>query len=251
MMLYNVVVPTKYGLMCVNRNDYCSRFPGVGRLLMETGEYYDQEMEVIRNVIKFLPEDSVSYDIGANVGVHTLILAKHFRQGRVFAFEPQRLVFHQLVANVALNSLVNAYPLQLAVGAEDRGLSIPALDPFRAASYGSLELGRNQIEDIGQWPADNGLTETVNLGKLDSLGLPDPAFVKIDVEGMELDVLKGGSRTIMRARPLMFIEYLKNDSAVLLSEIKGMGYDVYDFAPTFNYLCIPSEKMKINGLPEL
>lgn len=251
MMLYNVVVPTKYGVMCVNRNDFCSRFAGVGRILMETGEYYDHEMEVIRSMVKFLPEDGVAYDIGGNVGVHTLVLAKYFKKGRVYVFEPQRLVFQQLVANIALNSLTNVYPQNMALGNEDGSLAVPALDPFKPASYGSLELGRPQVEDIGQWP-DAGLPkETVPLKKVDNLGFPDPAFIKIDVEGMELDVLKGAHDVIMRARPIMFIEYLKNDSSALLAGIKALNYDVYDFAPTYNYLCIPSEKMKVQGLPEL
>jgi FkbM family methyltransferase len=250
-MLYNVIVPTKYGMMCVNRNDYCSRFPGVGRVLMESGEYYDHEMEVIRNVIGFLPKDGIGFDIGGNVGVHTLVLAKYFEQGRVYAFEPQRLVYQQLVANIAINSLVNVYPFNMAVGNEDGHLNVPVLDPYKPASYGSLELGRPQVEDIGQWPDVLSTQETVELHRVDSLGLPDPSFIKIDVEGMELDVLRGAYETIMRARPIMFIEYLKNDSSALYSHIKGVGYDIYDFAPTYNYLCVPSEKMKIQGLPEI
>ena len=250
-MLYNVVVPTKYGVMCVNRNDYCERFSGAGRALLETGEYRESEMGIFRNVLGFLPEAAVSYDIGANVGVHTLIMAQHPQVGRVYAFEPQRLVYQQLVANLALNSLVNVYAERMALGNDDGELAVPSLDPYRPAAFGSLELGRDQVEDIGQWPGPGGPSERVRLAKIDTLGLPDPDFLKVDVEGMEPEVVLGAKATILRARPIMFIDYLKNDSAELLAIVKGLKYDVYDYAPACNYLCIPAERMKIQGLPEL
>lgn len=246
--MFNVVVPTRYGLMCVNRNDYCPQFPGVGKVLLDTGEYYENEMSLLRQVIGFLPRNGVALDIGANVGVHSLEFAKHFNEGKVYSFEPQRLVYYQLVANVALNSVTNIYPQYMAVGKEMGSIQVPQLNPHRPASFGSLEIGHEQVENIGQWPHE-GEKLTVPMTTVDDFCVELPSFMKIDVEGMEIGVIEGARKTIMAARPIMFVEFLKSDSDALRDLVKSFGYDAYMFVETSNYLFVPSERMKIQGLP--
>ena len=81
-------------------------------------------------------------EIGANIGSHTVPLAQWAGpEGQVFAFEPQRIVFQTLCANVALNNLVNVYCLQQAVGSESGSIIVPNLDYQVENNFGGLTLG--------------------------------------------------------------------------------------------------------------
>ena len=99
----------RYGPMLYLANDLY-----VGRSLDRYGEWSEAEMELLRQVVR---PGNVVLDIGANVGTHTIFLAQTVGpEGAVLAFEPQRMVFQILCANVALNGLPNVYTHHAAVG---------------------------------------------------------------------------------------------------------------------------------------
>src|SRR4051812_16828084 len=96
----------KHGRFLYNVNDTF-----VGRSLDLYGEWCEEEIEVLSQIIK---PGSVVLDIGANIGTHTICFAKQALPGGVvYAFEPQRLVFQNLCANIALNQLVNVIAQQV------------------------------------------------------------------------------------------------------------------------------------------
>jgi FkbM family methyltransferase len=120
-------------------------------------------------------------DVGANVGNHTLWFAM-ICSLNVIAFEP--VVHQELVDNVRLNRLEDRVQIEpVALGAIDS----------RATHFGRgrLRTGRN-----GQIPVRT----------LDSYQLNDISIIKIDVEGMESDVLRGGVETVERCRPVIYAE---------------------------------------------
>jgi FkbM family methyltransferase len=121
-------------------------------------------------------------DVGANVGNHTLWFAAVCGLN-VVAFEP--IVHRELVANVELNRLVDRIRIEpVALGATGS----------KAAHFGKgrLRTGNGQIP----------------VRTLDSYQLDDVSVIKIDVEGMEPDVLRGGIETIHRCRPVIYAEEL-------------------------------------------
>lgn len=237
----NVVIPTAYGQMIVNRFDTGGEgFPGVGMQLLSTGSFDHQEMVLLRNLAGALPEGAVILDIGANIGVNTLVMASACagRGGTVHAFEPQRLVFQMLCGNVALNSLDNVHCLNKAVGKAAGRIAIPKLDYNMCASFGSLELGRAQREPIGQNPTIDGPgTEEAEVCTVDGMDFPRVDLVKMDVEGMELDALAGARRTLERFRPALFIEWIKSDVDALRAFLDGLGYEVHQVE--HNFLALP------------
>ena len=80
-------------------------------------------------------------DVGANIGAHTLAFAHLVgERGRVFAFEPQRMVAQVLAANVALNSLTNVHTHHLGVGAEEGALWLADIDYSRQGNFGGVAL---------------------------------------------------------------------------------------------------------------
>jgi FkbM family methyltransferase len=187
----------RHGDMLYNVND---RY--IGRSLDLYGEWAEGELELLGLFIK--PGDTV-VDVGANLGTHTVFFAhKAGAQGAVFAFEPQRVVFQLLCANLALNGLTTVHARQAAVSRRSGTMSVPDVAYDDAGNYGGVGL-----VDGDRVGAGGG--EQVPVMTLDELALQRCRLLKIDVEGMELDVLEGAHALIAATRPLIYVE--NNDVA--------------------------------------
>jgi FkbM family methyltransferase len=210
---FNRLKDCRHGKMLYNVNDYY-----VGRSLDVYGEFSEGEIELFSRIVR--PSDVV-IDIGANIGAHTLFFAKATSpNGAVFAFEPQRIVFQTLCANMALNSIVNAFCFQQAVGAASGSILVPELDPRSSQNFGGVDL-QNHPQGM-----------PVPLIRLDDCPLVACRLLKIDVEGMEADVLRGGRQFVARHRPIV---YLENDrpekSAELIALLREMRYELFWHEP--------------------
>jgi FkbM family methyltransferase len=210
---FNHLSECRYGYMLYNVNDTY-----IGGSLDRYGEFSEGEVEVFRQVLQ---PGNVAVDVGANLGAHTLFFANAVgRYGRVYAFEPQRIIFQTLCANMALNSVTNAYCFPMAVGERAGSIVVPMLDPENVNNFGGLELG--QFSE----------GETVPMITLDSLDLPQCRLIKVDVEGMEVGVLKGARATIDRCRPVLYVENDRAEKADELTRfIDELGYRMYWHRP--------------------
>lgn len=199
--------------MLVNRHDIY-----IGRSLLELGEFSEGEVDLFRQVLR---PGAIVVEAGANIGSHTVPLARLVGpSGRIYAFEPQRIVFQLLCANVALNSLTNVVTHWSAVGDQAGEVWIPDIDYGQPNNFGGLGLeGRSG-------------GEKVPLQTIDAMGLSRLDLLKADVEGMEQSVLSGARETIERTHPLLYVENDRTDkSAELLAMIKGFGYVAYSHTP--------------------
>lgn len=134
---------------------------------------------------------SVVADIGANIGNHSLFFAKICGAGLVYAFEPMRVTFSILERNIALNGLTNVHCTNAALGAREGRVD---LLHFPEHNIGAARLRAGS--ETGTYPVTT----------LDAQRLPRLDFVKIDVEGSQLQVLEGAKETLRRCRPLVWIE---------------------------------------------
>ena len=180
---------------------------GLGWNVTFFGTYEPELRDIFRAV---LPLGGVALDIGANVGWHTLLLARLVGDaGRVLAVEPNPSVRKRLVDNLNLNRLdqVEIVPYAMAdsegpiqfYGPEaDDALSGSGhmLEPEGEAQETSIQVERRRLDAV----VSASLIKRVDL-------------IKIDVEGFEWCVLKGGEQTIAAFRPHIVFEY---DSAFLL-----------------------------------
>src|SRR5580658_2411383 len=170
---YNQLAAGRDGYFLYNRNDYY-----IGRSIEQYGEYNALEMKLFR---QFCTAGHVVIEVGANIGAHTVGLARLVgQQGRVLAFEPQRLPFQTLCANVALNSLENVDCFWAAVSSQDGFIDVPDLNPRKNFNFGAVTLVDAQS---GRWVPCHTLDHHITLPRVD--------LIKIDVEGMEADVLRG------------------------------------------------------------
>ena len=214
---FNRLKDCRHGRMLYNVHDMY-----VGRSLELYGEFSEGETQLFGQIVR--PGDLV-IEVGANIGAHTVWFARQTApRGGVIAIEPQRIVFQVLCANVALNSLANVLTMQKACGEENGSIVVPMLDPTATNNFGGLELGKYEQG------------ERVEMMRLDDLGLNGCRLLKVDVEGMELSVLKGARELILRSKPVLYVE---NDrphlSDALIRYIDSLGYECFrHWPPLFN-----------------
>ena len=249
---HNILVATRHGPMLCNRHDIY-----VGRSLIEYGDYGQEEAEVLCQIAQ--PGQTV-VEVGANIGSLTVPLAQRIGpSGRLIAFEPQRLVFQTLCANLALNSLTNAEAHWAGLSDKAGTLTIPDLAPDQAYNFGGVPMGGEGVQ--------------VPVRRLDDLALAECHLLKIDVEGMEAAVLRGAVDTILRCRPTVYTENDRAERAPeLITLLQSFGYrmfwhisplyrrdnfrdnpqDVFGNIVSLNMLCTPPGRgIRVEGLREV
>lgn len=213
----------------------------VGRSLVEYGEFSPLEFDTWR---PYLKHGCVIADVGANLGAHTIPFAQTTGPtGAVVAFEPQRGLYNMLCGSLALNSITNVDAYPWAVGKENGSTMIPPINYDNPGNFGGVEMGNYpdgvRVRQITM--------DSMHLGALD--------FLKIDVEGMEMDVILGAERTIERLRPVISAEADRDFTTKaypLLARLIRWGYRVWWHKPplgalwpatvSVNLFCIPKER---------
>lgn len=215
---FNQLTKAKNGYILYNRFD---RY--IGRSIQEYGEFSELEADIFRQIVK--EGDSV-IEVGANIGTHTLVLSNLCKDsGKVIAFEPQRVVYQTLCANIALNSKTNVFAYQQALSDKNGYLNIPILDYKTTNNFGGISLQQiKEGEKVKQYRLDDFLDE---YELIDGLKL-----IKIDVEGMEKSVLVGAKETIKRYKPILYLENDRQEnSKELITYISNLGYKLYWHLP--------------------
>jgi FkbM family methyltransferase len=147
--------------------------------------------------------------------------------GSVIAIEAQERIYYALAGNIAINNCFNALAVNAAVSSESGTMQVPNPNYFTPSSFGSLELRqRPNTEFIGQQIDYTDNTVLVRKMTLDELNLPRVDFVKIDIEGMELEALAGARATINAFRPILLIEKIKTDLRQLERWLVDNGYQM-------------------------
>jgi FkbM family methyltransferase len=210
---FNKLKQCRHGTLLYNIHDLY-----IGRSLDLYGEFSEGEIELFG---QFLKPGMVAVEVGANIGAHTVFLAQAVGPtGQVVAFEPQRVVYQTLCANLALNSITNVQAFHAAVGTSPGEIVVPVLDYRQQHNFGGLGLGGHS----------HG--ERVPLTTLDTLRLSACHLLKIDVEGMEQSVLEGGQETIRRLKPILYVENDRKDkAAALIRYIDSLDYHMYWHTP--------------------
>lgn len=158
-----------------------------------------EEPETIRWIEEYIKPGEVLYDIGANIGIYSLIAAKHSKGDlKVYAFEPSFPTFKSLCENIALNNLQGSIiPLNMALS-DKTGLG--------KLHYAGLSAGDSQhmFGEYGNLPNKPVLSMHSLSYKIDDLlkqlQLEPPDHIKIDVDGIELKVLMGAAEALKNIR---------------------------------------------------
>jgi FkbM family methyltransferase len=219
----NRIVESDFGPIIVNVHD-----THIGASIVRYGYWMQDELAhtlaLIEQLLRTKPLVRV-YDVGANIGTHSLAIASRFRERvTVRAFEAQHTIFQMLCGTMAINDLRNVTCHHNAV-ADVSGIDLEFDRPdyTQANNFGSLELMPPRNSD-NHLLAHSGV-ERVRSVSIDSF---DEAvdFIKIDVEGMEPLVLRGAARTLMRHRPVLLVETLKCGGDMVADTLASYDYRV-------------------------
>jgi FkbM family methyltransferase len=207
----------RYGDMAYLSNDIY-----IGKSLDLYGEYSEGEVALFQ---RLLEPGAVVLDIGANIGVHTVPIAQFVGpHGQVHAFEPQRIIYYLLCANVVLNNLANVICHHAAVSDRTGEIQFPEPDYTAAHNFGGLNL--EKYSGSGSC--------SVPLIRVDDLRLTRCDLIKIDVEGMEKRVLEGAVNTLAAFRPFLYIEDdQRGKSQELRAALQNLGYEFYRHMPHY------------------
>ncbi|MGC2661308.1 MAG: FkbM family methyltransferase [Bryobacteraceae bacterium] len=231
-----VLTATNHGTMVVNRHDYSRAGDvdfGVGCELLSTSSYEGVEVELALGLLQERRQQFgnkvIAIDCGANIGIHTVEWARHmYGWGEVLAIEAQERIFYALAGNIAINNCFNARAIWAAVGSKSGIINVPTPDYCRPGSFGSLEIRKSdKTEFIGQEVSYADRLVETRMMALDDLALPRIDFIKIDIEGMEMEALDDCAESIARCRPQLMIEKAKSNEKELTEFLTRREYRVF------------------------
>jgi len=227
-----ITVDTVYGQMVVNPNDHPR-----GKSLAETGQAYDHEdIALLVDLVKKRGPESVVIDVGANCGSYALAMARHAAQ--VIAIEPQRELVQQLRDTIELNPFGHRiFAMHAAAGrGGDRFWEVPALDYTARHETDIVRLAAATDET----PRARLVPETTVDHVVGILQLARVDILKIDAEGMDLDVLAGARETILRFKPILFVEWRHTDRFAMQRVLfEDFGYPSAQVIGGNDFLCDP------------
>ncbi len=243
----NVLVNSDYGMMIINIYDTI-----IGKHIVDFGYYSKQDISLIVQLINFqlkTRERIVFYDVGANVGCHSLALGKTFENKiSIRAFEPQRQIFNMLCGTIAINGLKNVYCHNIAVSDRTEGvIKMPVPNYSKSNNFGSLEIitalnSDNQSMSIESF-------ENIPTTTLDYFN-EQVDFIKLDIEGMEDKAMAGASSLLRNYKPICYVETLKTDVNSLIEMFKSLGY--IGFHTGIDLIAIPLEyNIQLNELKRM
>jgi FkbM family methyltransferase len=172
------------------------------------------EPQFLRLIRSSLRKEDVFFDIGANIGQHGLYASNFCKS--VYCFEPIARLYDQLQFSINKNEFRNVHAFNLGMGNENKMLPIYSDTANMGGS--SILFKKGKVKD-----------QLIKIVRLDDFLLSNPTainMIKIDVEGFELEVLKGAERALKQNRPKLLIEF----SLPLYNQISpSHGNEIYLF----------------------
>lgn len=181
-----------------------------GEWAQQEFNFFDQLLTAQSNVI----------DVGANIGTHAVYFSKKCINGNVVAIEPQIYIFEMLAANIIINGCYNAIPVHAGAASKAGVAKMVNINPFveHKINYGEFKVNNNTDKGI-----DTSLVTLDSYVKLNRFNL-----IKLDVEGLEVDVLNGAKKLLKEHQPYLYIEFNnKKGNDELLEKIYKLGYVPY------------------------
>lgn len=183
------------------------------------------ELPLLRMLIDELREDDIFYDVGGHIGIHSCIAAQAVVQGEVHTFEPHPKNINRIKENRSMNGfdkVISVHPVGL--GTSNREIEI-SLDRDEAGAMGHIDSDAREVVTTAHLRTGESYIEENDL--------PKPTVMKIDVEGAELEVLKGMADMMDNCRAIFceVSEHLHrygSDEDELLEFLKERGFN-YEF----------------------
>ena len=192
------------------------------------------------------------FDIGANVGCHTLRLAKLVGpEGKVFAFEPMEWAFSKLKRNVELNNFSNLTLEKIALSnenAEKQEVHFACSWPLSGVEISKLHPVHSgyRMKDVVDFLRFDDYIEKLGINRID--------LIKLDVDGYEFKIIQGAIETLKLYKPVLIIElgiYSLNEAGDKIEDLVSLLSRLeYKFYSEGYFKLYPSTEMMINSIPD-
>jgi len=217
--------PTAYGVVSCYQNDI------VFNNHLASGRIYEESM-ILQYIIPLLTSDDnekLILDIGGHIGSHTIIYSI-LVPCKIHTFEPQGKIYELLKKNTEDNKLTNVQIYHCAVGHKNTKTTMSNMlydgydcpikyDTNATMNYGGIGLGQSG--------------ESINMITVDSLGLKQCDYIKMDVEGAEILVFLGARQTLETFKPFIWFENTDKTVSNEMKESLSIDFEIPDI---FDYL---------------
>lgn len=190
------------------------------------------EEHLVQYFNKLIKPTDVVVEGGVYVGLHTVRFSQLAYEGHVYSFEASKRNYDLALATITDNNIKNVSLFNKGVFSENK-------DIFLQESW---TPDQDTVTDIPTDKKIEGVT-------IDSLQLEKVDFIKLDIEGGELEALKGAIDTIQRCQPIITFEYLKHMNHISPAQfLTELGYVVYQIDTYWDYIAFPKSKPYENNL---
>lgn len=204
---------------------------------LSLGSYEQEEMDMSLALLNMLDDESVIFDVGANLGWYTLNILKDVSSRKVYSFEPIEETYYKLKKNIEINKVENANAFNIGFYKENKTMDffydIIASGASSLADLRKLETTKKVLCELRRM--DDFIKEH-DINRLD--------FIKCDVEGSELFVYEGASDSINRFKPIVFSEMLRKWSA----KFEYHPNDIIKLFKNWGYQCFIMDNGKLKNI---
>ena len=181
------------------------------------------EAGLLEELQPYIKKNAVILDIGANIGNHSVYWAVRSNAKKIYSFEPIKDTFKILKKNVEINNLINKIKI-FNIGLSNKKIN------------GSISFF--DFTNIGGTHVKQDSNGNLLLDKLDNIKIEEDTvdFVKIDVEGHELEVLQGARETLLKYKPTIFVESFPDKKPKVHKFLTNLGYHLEKSFEGDNYL---------------
>ncbi|NQW30102.1 MAG: FkbM family methyltransferase [Ignavibacteria bacterium] len=184
--------------------------------------YGSYELPTVKFIRSFLKNGMTAVDVGAQIGYLTLVMATIDKSIAVHAVEPEPVNINKLKSNIALNCLRNVTVHEVGLSDKDGGIRLYLSNDHNAGTHSTVQNVANVSDnfvDINCYTLDSMMSD----GRI-----KDCHLIKIDVEGGELEVIKGALNTLSNSKPVIIMELsdaLQNARGFSTMEFKRLMQD--------------------------
>lgn len=232
----NIIIDIKYNTNNIKMLLHSKDSTAVSIQILNFGEYESEELNMVLKLLGMLDNESVIFDIGANLGWYTLNLKKDMKTRKIYSFEPIKETFDKLKQNVYINEIDENNIFNFGFFNENKKIEF---------FYDILASGASSLADLREVKTTQKVE--CNVRRMDDFVKDENInridFIKCDVEGSELFVYQGGIESIDRFKPIVFSEMLRKWS-------NKFGYhpnDIINLFTKIGYQCyvINDKKLKL------
>jgi FkbM family methyltransferase len=191
---------------------------------------YEKELQELSTKLLEGHTEGIVLDIGANLGSYVVPLARHHTHLQFEVFEPQRIVYYQLCANIFLNRLSNVYAHNVGLSNDKRINTYVLPNYAEETNIGAFSIDFDTRAKEYEVKSE-GVTERMIIIPLDSMQYEKVRLIKIDVEGHELQVLQGAEHTLRENNypPIIFEAWtwkFPEKRQAVFAHLEGLGYEI-------------------------